>query len=69
METLIFIALVIIIILLLGIKSKQKEIAEKNQHSIQSLKKELRDIKEAGSDITIPDGPTIITTDDTLQWR
>ena len=51
MEFLLFIALVVIIILLIKLRSNQKEIAERTHQSFLSLKKELIQIKEAGSSI------------------
>ena len=48
MEFLLFIALVIIIILLVRLRSNQKEIANRTHQSFLSLKKELIEIKEAG---------------------
>ncbi len=69
MEFLIFIALVIIIILLIKIKSFQKEIASRTHESFLSLKKELVALKEAGnttSEVLIPAKPT---DENVVQWR
>ncbi len=69
MEVLIFIALVIIIILLSGLRSMQKEIANKTHQNFLSLKKEFLEIKEAG--ISIPKKEAIVkpTDEEVVQWR
>ena len=51
MELLLFIAFVVIIILLVKLRSDQKEIASRTHQSFLSLKKELIEIKEAGNKI------------------
>jgi len=69
MEVLLFIALVIIIVLLIKIKSFQKEVASRTHESFLSLKKELVELKEAAnkpSEELIPVKPTDETV---VQWR
>jgi len=69
MEVLVFIALLIIIILLIKIKSFQKEIASRTHESFLSLKKELVELKEAASktkEVLVPANPT---DDNVVQWR
>lgn len=69
MEVLIFFALVIIIILLLNIKSRQKEVAARTHQSFLSLKKELLELKEAAEN-TAPKATQPLPTDETVvQWR
>lgn len=68
MEFLLFIALVIIIILLVRLRSNQKEIADRTHKNFLSLKKELIEIKEAGK--IIKNEASIKATDETVvQWR
>ena len=68
MEFLLFIALVVIIILLIKLRSNQKEIAERMLQSFLSLKKELIEIKEAGSSIK-KEAPLQPTDEAVVQWR
>ena len=68
MEFLLFIALVVIIILLIKLRSNQKEIAERTHQSFLSLKKELIEIKEAGGSIK-KEAPLQPTDEAVVQWR
>ncbi|MBC7866803.1 MAG: DUF2339 domain-containing protein [Gloeobacteraceae cyanobacterium ES-bin-316] len=68
MEALLFIAFIIIIILLLGIRSAQKKLAEKNNLILELINKQLHKIKEAGVPVTKP-VDVLITREDIVQWR
>jgi len=69
MEVLLFIALVIIIILLIKIKSFQKEIASRTHESFLSLKKELVALKEAANTPGEELSPAKPTDESVVQWR
>ncbi|MEP7110372.1 MAG: DUF2339 domain-containing protein [Ferruginibacter sp.] len=69
MEALIFIALIVIIILLFNIKSRQKEIAGRTHQSFLSLKKELLELNEAAKNIPAKEEPVKPTDDSVVQWR
>jgi uncharacterized membrane protein len=69
MEFLIFIALVVIIILLVKLRSNQKEIAERTHQSFLSLKKELIAIKEAKISNEKSEVPLKPTDETVVQWR
>ena len=69
MEVLLFIALVIIIILLIKIKSFQKEIADRTHESFLSLKKELVVLKEAANKNAEEIIPVKPTDENVVQWR
>ncbi len=68
MELLLLIAFVVIIILLVKLRSDQKEIADRTHKSFLSLKKELIEIKEASSSIK-KEGELLLTDEAVVQWR
>ncbi len=68
MEFLLFIALLVIIILLIKLRSNQKEIAERTHQSFLSLKKELIELKEAGKNLQ-KETPIQATDETVVQWR
>jgi len=67
MEFLIFVALLLIIFLLIGLRSKQKEIAQNNLQSFKALKKELLEMKESG--LPAKEVPLTPTDKEVVQWR
>ncbi len=69
MEILIFIAFVVIVFLLVNLRSKQKEIADNNLRSFQSLKKELLQIKEIVFSEPKKDAKVEATDESVVQWR
>lgn len=69
MEFLLFIALVIIIILLFNIKSRQKETDSRTHQSFLSLKKELLELKDAAKNIPSQERPVKPADDGVVQWR
>ncbi|MEJ7586979.1 MAG: DUF2339 domain-containing protein [Ferruginibacter sp.] len=69
MEVLIFIALLIIIILLFNIKSRQKETAGNIHKSFLSLKKELLELKDSLNNIPGKAEPLQPHDEKVVQWR
>jgi uncharacterized membrane protein len=69
MELLIFITLVIIVVLLAGIRSRQKSIADETKENISVLLKELQALKEAGITPVKKDLPLQATDEEVVQWR
>jgi len=69
MEVVIFIFLVIIIILLVGLRSRQNEIKESTQKGFQLLRKELLEIKEGGSSTTKKERAVKPADEEVIPWR
>lgn len=69
MEEFLLIALIIIIFLLVSIRTRQKENAQKIQNDFLSFKKELLQIKEAGISLPKKDTTLKATDEEVLQWR
>ncbi len=69
MEGFLLFALIIIIFLLVSIRTRQKENAQKIQKDFLSFKKELLQIKEAGISPLKKDAPLKATDEEVLQWR
>jgi uncharacterized membrane protein len=69
MEILIFITLVIILVLLSGIRSGQKSMADETRKNISDLRKELQALKDAGISPAKPDLPLKATDEEVVQWR
>ncbi len=67
MEAVLLIVLIIIIYLLVNLKSRQQEIAERTHQSFLSLKKELLEIKEDLKNRPLPD--TLPAANEIIQWR
>ena len=69
MEALLFITLVIIIILLMKIQPRQKQIEGRTHQSFLSLKKELAELKEAAKNMPVAELPVKPTDENVVQWR
>ena len=69
MEALLFITLVIIIMLLVKIQSRQKQIEGRTHQSFLSLKKELVELKDAAKNMPAAERPVKPTDENIVQWR
>ena len=69
MEALLFIALVIIIILLVKIQSRQKQTEGRTHQSFLSLEKELVELKDAAKNMPAAERPVKPTDENIVQWR